>query len=108
MHRANDASHKGGPPQMKKKSAAASPFCNPYVLAAHQKQSGVRGFRIPASPGILFCVAALVASPANAFGQVPQKVFPVIENGRQESSYAPRSEERRVGKECRSRWSPYH
>ena len=23
-------------------------------------------------------------------------------------SFAPRSEERRVGKECRSRWSPYH
>ena len=23
-------------------------------------------------------------------------------------SQAPRSEERRVGKECRSRWSPYH
>ena len=23
-------------------------------------------------------------------------------------SYCPRSEERRVGKECRSRWSPYH
>ena len=22
--------------------------------------------------------------------------------------YFPRSEERRVGKECRSRWSPYH
>ncbi len=22
--------------------------------------------------------------------------------------YHPRSEERRVGKECRSRWSPYH
>ena len=22
--------------------------------------------------------------------------------------YDPRSEERRVGKECRSRWSPYH
>ena len=22
--------------------------------------------------------------------------------------YKPRSEERRVGKECRSRWSPYH
>ena len=22
--------------------------------------------------------------------------------------FAPRSEERRVGKECRSRWSPYH
>ena len=25
-----------------------------------------------------------------------------------EETYAPRSEERRVGKECRSRWSPYH
>ena len=24
------------------------------------------------------------------------------------SDYARRSEERRVGKECRSRWSPYH
>src|SRR3712207_9124745 len=24
------------------------------------------------------------------------------------SSYSTRSEERRVGKECRSRWSPYH
>ena len=23
-------------------------------------------------------------------------------------TYIPRSEERRVGKECRSRWSPYH
>src|SRR5260370_23822511 len=23
-------------------------------------------------------------------------------------AYRPRSEERRVGKECRSRWSPYH
>ena len=24
------------------------------------------------------------------------------------AQYKPRSEERRVGKECRSRWSPYH
>ena len=30
----------------------------------------------------------------------------VITNGTAEVSY--RSEERRVGKECRSRWSPYH
>ena len=27
---------------------------------------------------------------------------------RPEQREAPRSEERRVGKECRSRWSPYH
>ena len=25
-----------------------------------------------------------------------------------EAAVSPRSEERRVGKECRSRWSPYH
>ena len=28
--------------------------------------------------------------------------------GPQSFQYAMRSEERRVGKECRSRWSPYH
>ena len=27
---------------------------------------------------------------------------------RQVTQHAERSEERRVGKECRSRWSPYH
>src|SRR3712207_9107728 len=32
----------------------------------------------------------------------PRGLFPVI------AGYAARSEERRVGKECRSRWSPYH
>ena len=39
-------------------------------------------------------------------------VFPPIttraENPRYQLWYAERSEERRVGKECRSRWSPYH
>ena len=34
--------------------------------------------------------------------EVIQKYLPV------EEGYLTRSEERRVGKECRSRWSPYH
>ena len=34
--------------------------------------------------------------------------FIVALEGRLDTSTAPRSEERRVGKECRSRWSPYH
>jgi len=44
-------------------------------------------------------------------GQVPR---PSMHSGRGTSNYTPefnvnaRSEERRVGKECRSRWSPYH
>ena len=37
---------------------------------------------------------------AEAIGITPVNVS-VLKNGR-------RSEERRVGKECRSRWSPYH
>src|SRR5256885_16481489 len=32
----------------------------------------------------------------------------VFEQGRRLSPEEARSEERRVGKECRSRWSPYH
>ena len=32
----------------------------------------------------------------------------VILEGEARSNLAERSEERRVGKECRSRWSPYH
>ena len=37
-------------------------------------------------------------------GQSPQGLQNII--GR--PTLLPRSEERRVGKECRSRWSPYH
>ena len=29
-------------------------------------------------------------------------------DGEWEAAFGRRSEERRVGKECRSRWSPYH
>ena len=32
----------------------------------------------------------------------------VIKVGTSTLNYDTRSEERRVGKECRSRWSPYH
>src|ERR1043166_4757031 len=31
-----------------------------------------------------------------------------LHTSRTRPSHLPRSEERRVGKECRSRWSPYH
>ena len=73
--------------------------------------------------GVLACAAAL---PASAAGPVttplaltlPKVSFPwdkVTAESIETGSYdaAPlagtaRSEERRVGKECRSRWSPYH
>src|ERR1022692_5346450 len=42
--------------------------------------------------------------------KVGQVVFTAENNGAPaaEAKESPRQEERRVGKECRSRWSPYH
>ena len=39
---------------------------------------------------------------------VPVLVFPSAGGDAEEIERHGRSEERRVGKECRSRWSPYH
>ena len=40
--------------------------------------------------------------------QVLKKLDAIISNGGGSGGDGGRSEERRVGKECRSRWSPYH
>ena len=37
-----------------------------------------------------------------------EKIFSKLKESKVHSSQTTRSEERRVGKECRSRWSPYH
>src|SRR5258706_5175498 len=54
------------------------------------------------------CSSDLAPKPRNApFGGV----FVATARARMRTlgqEYGPRSEERRVGKECRSRWSPYH
>ena len=48
------------------------------------------------------------------FGKSDQEIYDVLkkwnshESGGKYSELFARSEERRVGKECRSRWSPYH
>jgi len=58
--------------------------------------------RIDALPGVA-SAGAVFAAPLN-HGLFPIVLwpYPVVGSG------ADRSEERRVGKECRSRWSPYH
>src|SRR2546430_13181877 len=38
----------------------------------------------------------------------PEAVHYLLQRGLREPAVIERSEERRVGKECRSRWSPYH
>src|SRR3989441_9030359 len=53
-------------------------------------------------------------SPSDSMGALHKKMEEYRENGAQlgwlldPASKQVRSEERRVGKECRSRWSPYH
>src|ERR1017187_2014667 len=44
------------------------------------------------------------SSPLEALAELHRRKFSVIIS----DQLMPRSEERRVGKECRSRWSPYH
>ena len=50
--------------------------------------------------------AELVEGPVERVSQ--EEVVKVIREMKAEKVAGPRSEERRVGKECRSRWSPYH
>ena len=42
------------------------------------------------------------------FTEIQEKCIPLIQQGADVIGLSHRSEERRVGKECRSRWSPYH
>src|SRR5882757_11356489 len=41
-------------------------------------------------------------------GKPPDQALPLLVGKYLSRSHRDRSEERRVGKECRSRWSPYH
>ena len=45
----------------------------------------------------------VVDAAGKRFGKVLTEVATLLRG-----KHKPRSEERRVGKECRSRWSPYH
>src|SRR2546425_1189576 len=74
----------GTPPKMKPIDMAKEPFCA----------------RLHAAAPVL--TENAVTGPGNTL----RWVVVYVSAGDQGSS--PRSEERRVGKECRSRWSPYH
>ena len=51
----------------------------------------------------LYCLVALCAG-----GFFVAMIYTDIKKDQRDEEMARRSEERRVGKECRSRWSPYH
>ena len=78
-----------------------------YVVAA--LRSGASGFLLKTTPADrLFAAIESVAVGDLAF--TPAITLRLIEAYAAQSARLaePRSEERRVGKECRSRWSPYH
>src|SRR2546422_2904289 len=53
-----------------------------------------------------FVNRGLLADSERPYMEAPHERVPV--HGIAHDVHAARSEERRVGKECRSRWSPYH
>src|SRR2546429_4381820 len=87
------------------------------------------GIRDVAVTGVQTCALPIFRAASTQYGMLLRAVAPHNSHGRQkppflplaplaaksrepsrlrEPSRPPRSEERRVGKECRSRWSPYH
>src|SRR3712207_8158016 len=77
-----------------------------------QAEDGIRDIGVT---GVQTCALPISSpSPAGSHDGPPQRppmrrnrVMTLVTLHRQ-APVAPRSEERRVGKECRSRWSPYH
>src|SRR2546422_515386 len=71
------------------------------------------GIRDVAVTGVQTCALPIssstepAASPARGTLR-PQLATPEARGKKEFEKCASRSEERRVGKECRSRWSPYH
>ena len=71
----------------------------------HKKHSAISLFLII----MLVSAVCLCACGDNKLGYNKEKInASIIEQTKILSENLTRSEERRVGKECRSRWSPYH
>ena len=59
--------------------------------------------------GLLAVCAVLVFGISRVLYHEPDREAQAVERESEETElFVERSEERRVGKECRSRWSPYH
>src|SRR5436309_9465848 len=72
-----------------------------------QAEDGIRDFHVT---GVQTCALPISSgtSTTRAASRSPSSRMRPPSQGGTQSSDSSRSEERRVGKECRSRWSPYH
>ena len=69
----------------------------------------IKGYIISAILILLFISTAVMGYKKGYLNDVFRKdTQNIISKGSTEKTTVKRSEERRVGKECRSRWSPYH
>src|SRR2546430_7303283 len=97
-----------------------SAWCSILIIFFFQAEDGIRDLTVT---GVQTCALPISGRPVKCasdrkarnekkgrfkrscacpFHMIPRH-FTAVEN-----SWVARSEERRVGKECRSRWSPYH
>src|SRR2546422_10871757 len=97
--------------ESKTTSTSAGAYTLPYLPAGtYTVRASAPNFRTSTAENVILRVAQDLTLNINLqVGAVSQQVTvsdtpPLLETGTAEI----RSEERRVGKECRSRWSPYH
>src|SRR6266581_6014132 len=76
-------------------------FC--FFFFFFQAEDGIRDGRVT---GVQTCALPISGCPSPARPAVRSRAPPAARGHAARSR--PRSEERRVGKECRSRWSPWH
>ena len=81
-------------------------LCNFEGIAVPQPV--VSNFNLFVVDDFLLEQAIFVANPVAVTGEIHRSSAVEIAGHEPAEAAAERSEERRVGKECRSRWSPYH
>ena len=83
--------------------------CLVILFFFFQAEDGIRDWSVT---GVQTCALPISGSPGTGDpvpeGEVGEVVVTTLNPDYPLIRFATRSEERRVGKECRSRWSPYH
>src|SRR5258708_13652824 len=80
-----------------------------FLFFFFQAEDGIRDDLVT---GVQTCALPISKQPSNVAGASMARLTAIVARRRPDAyppqGEIPRSEERRVGKECRSRWSPYH
>ena len=81
-------------------------------LLLEKNEQGMDALLLHYGPLMRYIIAPILQNPQDredCLSEVSMRVWEKIgQFDGEKGSFHARSEERRVGKECRSRWSPYH